>query len=111
MFKLIEAPHWPRFHRYHSRNITLIAFPLMLIELLTSLQFLLTENNLTNIIAVACTAATWASTVLIFVPLHHKVAHRPEPNALNRLSQLNWIRTLTWTLATANVLSKLLNPT
>lgn len=102
MFKLIEAPHWPRFHRIHSRNITFIVFPLMLIELLTSLQLFLNNENFSNSLALGCAAATWVVTIIVFIPLHNKVATRPLPDKLTLLSRLNWIRTLIWTLAAAN---------
>lgn len=99
MFKLIEAPHWPRFHQYHSRNITFIVFPLMLLELLTALQLFFDERTSDHIIYLACSLATWLFTVTIFVPLHRKVATRPLPKILAQLTRLNWLRTVTWTVA------------
>ena len=109
MFKLIEAPHWPRFHRFHSRNITLIVFPLMLTELITSLQLFISEDSFTNILALGCSAATWLLTFLVFIPLHNKVAVRPDPNIFTRLFVFNWVRTGIWTIASVNVFTNLLS--
>ena len=109
MFKLVEAPHWPRFHRYHSRNITLIVFPLMLVELLTSIQLFIGEESFTNTLALGCSAATWLLTFVVFMPLHHKVAVRPDANVFSKLYGLNWIRTGVWTIASVNVFTNLLS--
>lgn len=109
MFKLIEAPHWPRFHRYHSRNISFIVFPLMLVELLTSLQLFLGESTFTHNLSLACAVTSWLLTIVVFIPLHNKVASRPIPDLLQRLVRLNWLRTFVWTLATANVFVKLVS--
>ena len=81
----------------------------MLVELLTSMQLFLSERVLAHIIALSCSAAAWAATTLIFIPLHHKVANRPIPHLLERLTNLNWLRTVIWSIAAANVLSEFLN--
>jgi hypothetical protein len=109
MFKLIEAPHWPRFHRFHSRNITFIVFPLMLVELLTSLQLLSEENTFSNQLALGCSVTCWLLTALLFIPLHNKVAVRPKPSTLSTLTHLNWLRTGIWTIASVNVFTKILS--
>ena len=105
MFKLIEAPHWPRFHQLHSRNITFLVFPLMVVQLLSSLQLFMQDGNQTHIIYLACAVLSWFLTVAIFVPLHHKVAMRPLPNELAKLTNLNWLRTGVWTIAAMAVLA------
>jgi hypothetical protein len=109
MFKFVEAPHWPRFHQFHSRNITFIVFPLMLIELLTSLKLSLEYGGFNDSIALGCSVATWLLTIFLFVPLHNQVAVRPIPAKLEKLTRLNWLRTLVWTAAAANVFSNLVS--
>lgn len=101
MFKFVEAPHWPRFHSQHSRNITFIVFPLMLVELLTSLQLFFNERTSTNTIFLACAALNWLLTIIIFIPLHNKVSNRPLPPIFEKLVSLNWSRTLVWTVCAA----------
>lgn len=101
MFKYVEAPHWPRFHGLHSRNITFVVFPLMLIELLTALQLFVKESTSTNLIFVVCAGLTWLLTILLFVPLHGKVSNRPLPNIFDKLVAYNWTRVLAWTICAA----------
>ncbi|MDQ8191127.1 hypothetical protein [Roseibacillus persicicus] len=109
MFKFVEAPHWPRFHRIHSRNITFIVFPLMLVELLTSLQLFLEDNSFSHSMSLGCAAATWLLTILIFVPLHNQIAIRPVPSKLALLAHLNWLRVVVWTLASVNLFTNLVS--
>jgi len=103
MFALIESVHWPRFHRYHSRNITFIVFPLMLIELLTALQLFLDNPSPIHSIYLGAALCSWLLTIVIFIPLHNRVANRPEPNLLARLKHLNWLRTVLWSLTAISI--------
>lgn len=105
MFQFIEAPHWPRFHRYHTRNITFIVFPLMVVELLTSLQLFLEEASFSHSLALGLAVASWLLTIAVFIPLHNKVATRPIPGLLALLVKLNWLRVLVWTIAAVNSFS------
>lgn len=108
MFKFIEAPHWPHVHRFHSRNITFVVFPLMLVELLTALTLYIQNDEFTNLLALICAATVWLLTILLFIPLHNKVATRPLPNVLAQLVRFNWLRTCVWTIAAVNTFTKLL---
>ena len=108
MFKYVEAPHWPRAHTAHSRNMTFLVFPLMLIELLTCLQLVIENGDLINIVSLSCCLLTWLFTLVIFLPLHQRVAVRPIPNLLALLTRLNWLRTIVWTISAANVFTQLL---
>lgn len=109
MFPFIEAPHWPRFHRIHSRNITFIVFPLMLVELLTSLQLFIEQATVNHSIFLGCSLVSWLVTIAVFIPLHNRVANRPLPSLLANLARLNWIRTLIWTVTAATVFAELLS--
>ncbi len=98
MFQFIEAPHWPRFHQLHSRNITFIVFPLMLVELLTSIQLLIEERSLNHLILGGCAAGVWLLTMTVFMPLHHKLSRGQVSTTLSLLVRFNWLRTFIWTL-------------
>lgn len=108
LFKYVEAPHWPRVHSFHSRNITFIVFPLMLIELLTSVQLFMEASNFTNIVSLTCALFSWLLTAAVFIPLHHRIATRPLLDVFSLLVRLNWLRTLIWTAAAGNVFAQLL---
>ncbi len=108
MFQLIEAPHWPRFHRLHSRNITFIVFPLMVTELLTASLLVMNQMTFPNILATALAGCSWFLTIVVFMPLHRKISIRPLPRAFASLTRLNWLRVLVWTLAAVNALTRLL---
>lgn len=81
----------------------------MLIELLTALQLFLETNTFTNNLALGLAGLSWLLTIVIFVPLHNKVAHRPIAGFLSKLVALNWLRTAVWTIATVNVFTKLVS--
>ncbi|MEM9080801.1 MAG: hypothetical protein AAGC74_08940 [Verrucomicrobiota bacterium] len=102
-FAFIEAAHWHHFHQKHSRNITLIVFPLMLIELLTAIQLIIEARTPSHLVFLACTTLTWTLTAAVFIPLHNSLSRHPEPQKIRRLINLNWTRTAIWTINTVAV--------
>lgn len=125
-FKFVAESNWERFHSFHARSITLIVFPLMLCELIFSLIILAAiygiqpSWNALHVpsppaiysIIYAIPTAQWLLTLIIFVPIHHRLAtanliHRSA--LMRRLVALNWLRTALWTLEFGLLLSWLLS--
>ena len=90
------------FHNFHSLRISLIAMPLMGLELITS--FLLLYNNLENSIQILflvnfiIVLLIWLSTFMIQVPFHKILSKGKDSNIISKLTLSNWLRTFLWTI-------------
>ena len=90
------------FHNFHSIRISLIAIPLMGLELITS--FLLLFNNLENSIQIyflgnfIIVLLIWLSTFMIQVPFHNILSKGKDSNIISKLTLSNWLRTFLWTI-------------
>ena len=103
--KFIPKERFVEYHNFHSMRISILAMPLMLAELVTSLMlFYQNFNNaiqtifLSNLIIVVL---IWLSTFLIQVPLHNALSKEKNTKKLSKLICTNWIRTILWTCRSA----------
>lgn len=107
----IQLVHYPMFARldreqfcqtikWHGNQITYLVFPLMALELLSSLwlAFGQQQHPLLAQIGLGLVIAIWASTGLLQVPLHSKLTKNHDPHAIEFLIGTNWLRTLLWGL-------------
>lgn len=101
-FSEVSPQNFPKYHQAHTFWITPIVAPLMIVELITSFLVLVyTPENLNFkllVFALMLTLVTWASTAFIQVPLHNKLANGFDRNTHTALVNLNWIRTIAWSL-------------
>lgn len=97
-FRFISDDKWQAFHQHHSRSISIIVMPLMLIELGMSTYFLYYEVNTFSIINGILVGIIWLNTFLQAVPLHGKLEGEKNIDLINKLVKINWIRTVLWTL-------------
>ena len=99
-FTYIDHTRWADFHGFHTRGITPIVAPLMLIELALSLIWIyhdIAPLALTNLVFVLL---LWLSTFFIQVPIHNQLVSIKDEKLIQKLIQTNWIRTLLWTSKT-----------
>ena len=113
---LVQLVHYPGFAKigidaykgyqeFHMRGITWIVGPSMFSELaLTALGFFywhhLPFKNL-YLIAAFLVLVIWINTVFWAIPAHGTLVQDGQDQALiSRLVQLNWWRTISWTLRT-----------
>ena len=99
--RYISKDKFPAYHNFHSIRISILAMPLMLAELVTSIMLWYQNFNnaiqtvfLINLIIVVL---IWSSTFLIQAPLHNLLSKEKNVDKLSRLISTNWIRTLLWT--------------
>lgn len=92
------------YHAQHTRRITSVVAPLMLIELL-SVALLIGRGAPSPwlLASLAPLAAVWLSTWLVQVPLHEQLGRSFDGHAHRLLVTSNWCRTLAWTLRGACV--------
>ena len=100
--KFIPKDKFKDFHTFHSQKISILAVPIMVIELVTSfLLFYRNTNNAYNdfvLINFIIIILIWASTFLLQVPIHNTLSMNKNEKLLDRLILTNWIRTILWTL-------------
>jgi len=97
-FKYIDKKKSNQFHRFHTRAITPIVAPLMIIELILTIHYAVQLGNIPNYINLILVGNIWLSTFLIQIPLHKKLTHNYDDDLLNQLIRTNWIRTNCWTI-------------
>ena len=99
--RYISKDKFPKYHNFHSIRISILAMPLMLAELVTSIMLWYQNFNnaiqavfLINLIIVVF---IWFSTFLIQVPLHNTLSKEKDTKKLSKLICTNWVRTILWT--------------
>jgi hypothetical protein len=103
-FAFIPDPGFPAFHAMHSRGISYLAGPGMVLELLTGAALFWLARNWWFGLNFAGVIALWLSTFLTFVPLHGKLGERADEVLKARLVTYNWPRTALWSLRSAALL-------
>lgn len=88
------------FHKHHVKSIGPIVAPLMIIELVSMIWLLSTNQHLFLIASAMCLLVIWLSTFLIQVPIHNKIREKITIPSVKRLVLSNWIRTIFWTVKT-----------
>lgn len=88
-----------QWHKTYNNMITVLVAPLMFAQLGLVLWQLVQEASIYTLASTLFVVAAWALTFLQAVPLHRKIA---EGNAIHssarKLVQVNWLRTLVWSL-------------
>lgn len=102
LFGAVGAEAFPQYEVMHRSATGLLVAPLMLLELGTGLWLLWqAPTGLPTWIpwvGIALLGLIWASTFWVQVPLHDKLLGQQSGEAIQRLVQSNWIRTIAWTL-------------
>jgi hypothetical protein len=103
MFAYIDSTKFAAAHAMHSAAITLIVFPLMGLELLTSF-YLVGAGDAPGgrgwmVLNLGGVLLLWGSTAFLFIPLHNILTIGGyNLEAIQRLVMFNWIRTLIWSV-------------
>lgn len=108
----IQLVHYPMLATYsavapataagdHQRRISWVVGPLMAAEGVTALILLVDRPETMPIwsawAAAALLGVALASTVMLQVPLHARLAERHDDRVAARLISTNWVRTAAWT--------------
>jgi hypothetical protein len=98
-FSFVAEDQFLEFHRHHTRSITWVVMPLMLVEL--ALAFYLAADYqwgwqwLSLLIIVLL---LWALTFFFAVPLHNQLGLGKNEIIIQKLVSANWPRTILWTI-------------
>jgi hypothetical protein len=96
LFGRVGAAESAAYGREHARRTGWVAGPAMLVELVLALA-LAARGGALAWAGLALLGVIWASTALVQVPLHRRLAAGPDPAARLQLVRTNWIRTAAWT--------------
>lgn len=98
-FSYLREDQFGEFHSLHTKKITLIVLPVMLLELVTAL-LLVVQNFSSYLLGINFffLLLIWLSTFLVSVPLHNSLTKSMNLQLINRLIQTNWIRTFFWSM-------------
>lgn len=110
---IIQLVHYPSFQwvdknktnsfiNFHTKRISFIVIPIMLLELISGIFLLETFSNTKYLyffsINLISLVAIWISTFVLSVPCHKKLIFYFEIKTIKRLVKTNWPRTLLWSL-------------
>ena len=96
-FLKIDKNDFVSFHKKYVRNISFIAVPIMILELLTLVYMNFYINNLLFMKSLLVLIVIWLVTFIIIVPIHNRLSKRLEIDNIVSLIRYNWIRTVLWT--------------
>ena len=96
-FLKIDKNDFVSFHKKYVRNISFIAVPIMILELLTLVYMNVYINNLLFMKSLLVLIVIWLVTFIIIVPIHNQLSTKLEIDKIVSLIRYNWIRTVLWT--------------
>jgi hypothetical protein len=99
-FSHVGRETFQHFHTHHSRAITVIVAPLMIAEALSAVAFLWVPLRVQSSweiwLGIGLVAIIWASTFLLQVPMHSRLARGFDQKSWRLLVRSNWVRTIAW---------------
>lgn len=97
-FRFVDEKRFSSFHSFHSRSISYLVMPLMILELIVTAT--LVSKLPTNLLVIASaliTAGIWSLTFFVSVPCHNILSKTHDPKTIDKLIKTNWPRTFLWT--------------
>ena len=102
LMQCVGADHFSEYELEHQRRTTWVVAPLMLTEAATTAYLVLAPSTAYNLtvpwIAAALLALVWASTFLVQVPCHERLANGYNRRIAQTLVRTNCVRTVAWSL-------------
>ena len=104
LFAAVGLESFARYEALHTTRISFVVMPLMVAELAGAAAFALSPEPLAFAtraergLGLALVLGLWASTFLLSVPEHARLAGGFDADAHRRLVLTNWVRTVLWSL-------------
>lgn len=96
-FQYIDKEQFTAFHQHHTKSISIIVLPLMVLELGLAGVLSITSNfHWHYLVPLILVFLIWVSTFLFQVPDHNKLATGKNRETVDRLVRTNWMRTILW---------------
>jgi hypothetical protein len=100
LFRRVSSAEFAASHHEHTRRITVVVAPAMLLEAGTAVWIALRPPAgvaaALSWLGLALVVVIWLSTTFVQVPLHRRLASGFESGAHRALVRGNWIRTAAW---------------
>jgi hypothetical protein len=96
-FIWIESKDFIKFHKLHTRTMSILVGPAMILELMVAI-FLAKSFAFYWICHVVLIALIWFFTFRVSVPIHNRLEDGKQLDLIQSLIKTNWPRTLIWTL-------------
>ena len=86
-------------HKTYTKAIALIVIPLMLGQLGIAIYQVVLAQNVYTLVSIVLVVFLWGITLLKFAPMHQQISKgNTQIQLLKTLVQMNWIRTMIWSL-------------
>lgn len=97
-FKYVDKNNFTDFSDFHTKQITKIVLPAMLLEIATSAVLIYLNFNILFVINFILNSIIFITTFFLSVPKHEKLKIEKNKFIINSLILTNWPRTLIWSL-------------
>jgi len=110
-FYWVSKDDFSNFEQFHSKRISLIVVPLMLVELIVSfsLLFFAKDELIISLINLSSVILIWISTFFLSVPCHSTLLIKKDDQVIKKLIETNWIRTILWGLRSISLFILIFN--
>ena len=100
----IPSRDFANYHRWYVKRISAIVLPLMTLEVIFIIGWLILENySIYSSITGLSVTIIWLSTFLLQVPIHKRLQSGKDNECISRLVSTNWIRTIAWSIKAITV--------
>lgn len=97
-FNGVGGEGWADYHRRHTRNITFLVAPAMLLELATALLLAVMGPGMLTLVGLGLVVLLWLSTAAVQVPVHASLGRGFDRALHRKLVRTNWVRTALWSI-------------
>ena len=98
-FLFYTAKELIAWHKMYTKAIALIEIPLMLGQLGIAIYQVFLLQNTYTLTSIVLVVFLWGITLLKFAPMHQQISKgNTQIHLLKTLVQMNWVRTIIWTL-------------
>ena len=103
-FHFIDTEKFVEFHNFHTKNISYLVIPLMIIEAFTSILICFFYYGFLPLINLILVLSIWLVTFSFQVPSHKILSNGKSDNEINHLIDKNLIRVFLWLFKTVAIL-------
>lgn len=109
-FRYVEDNKFKEFELFHTRSISYIVMPIMLLELFSGLYLVYLMKTNLYMVNVIFNVTIFITTFFLSVPRHQKLQSiGKDAKTINSLILTNWPRTFLWSFRSVLLLYLLLN--
>ena len=97
-FHFIKENDYVEFQHFHMQRISFIVVPVMIIELLSGFMLVYYFRSNLLILCLIILLVIWLITFVFFTKLHQSLLGGYDKIIVDKLVQINWSRTVLWSL-------------